>query len=72
MKTARMPWLDVLGCLILAAVVAAGEEATPRSSSTPTAPPVLCFKAGTPEWYVEQAVARANLRRFVTLLVRRT
>jgi len=66
MKTARDTTLGALGITILlsaAPEIASGDTPQPHY---PVASPVLCFKNGAPQWYVDQAVARAALKR-VTL-----
>lgn len=56
--TQLLRWLAIL-LAAAPAFAAAGTPAPPDDLSSP----VLCFKDGTPQWYVEQAIARAALAR---------
>jgi hypothetical protein len=51
-------WLATL-LAVVPTFAAAGTPAPPIDARSP----VLCFKEGTPQWYVEQAIARAALAR---------
>lgn len=48
--------------ILLAAIPLVGLAGTP-AQPVDVHSPVLCFKDGTPQWYVEQAIARAALAR---------
>jgi hypothetical protein len=48
--------------ILLAAVAGAGTADAPAQRRQ-VASPALCFKDGTPQWFVEQAIARAALKR---------
>ena len=53
----------VLGMAILIASIPGVGSAGSPSPPVDVLSPVLCFKDGTPQWYVEQAIARAALQR---------
>ncbi|HOC44244.1 MAG TPA: matrixin family metalloprotease [Thermoanaerobaculales bacterium] len=63
MSTARPGAPAALGiAMLLAAACAAAADRPPAQPGPPPAP-ALCFKDGTPQWYVEQAIAKAALAR---------
>ncbi len=55
--------LAAIGSVILLSTVLTPAAAGTAPASSSDRPPVLCFAPGTPDWYVQQAIATASLKR---------
>ena len=55
--------LTAVGSFILLSTVLSPAAAGTAPASSSDRPPVLCFAPGTPDWYVQQAIATASLKR---------
>lgn len=53
-----------IGCIALLSILPSNAQASSPLACSPGSGPALCFKAGTPDWYIQETITKASFERF--------